>query len=178
MPRKRHSKCITLRCKNAGPYSRDLGLCRACGRDRKGGSVEDKVSAGSAGGKRSGLRRKTEMALVIKKFWLDKILARKKVWEIRSSSTKRRGWIHLAESKSGNIVGGANLVDCFQIKRSEFCKYRQRHCVQKLKDIKYKNIWAWVVKGAKKYSKPFPYYHTAGAVIFVRVRQPMGPQSK
>ena len=116
------------------------------------------------------------MALVIRKFWLDKILAGKKVWEIRSSSTKRRGWIHLAQSKSGYIRGGANLVDCFPVKRSKFLKYKGRHCVQNLKDIKYKNIWAWVLKGAKEYNAPFDYHHSTGAVILVRVRESMGPQ--
>ena len=148
------------------------------------GSVEDKVKAGSAGsvedkvkaGKRSGLRRKAEMALVIRKCWLAKILAGKKVWEIRSSPTKRRGWIHLAQSKSRNIRGGADLVDCFPVKHSEFLKHRGRHCIKNLKDIKYKKIWAWVLKGAKKYIAPFAYHHTTGAVIFVCVRQPMGPQ--
>ena len=97
------SKCRKPGCRNAGPYSRDLGLCHSCGLKRMGqggslggsaGSAEDKIEAGQ----RSGLRRKAQMALIIKKFWLDKILAGKKVWEVRSRSTKRRGWIHLAES--------------------------------------------------------------------------------
>ena len=81
------------------------------------GFVEDKKKAGSAGGlagsvedrkkagQRSGERRKAEVALVIKKNGLDKILSGKKVWEIRSSSTKRRGWIHLAQSKSESLRG-------------------------------------------------------------------------
>ena len=89
---------------------------------------------------------------------------------------KRRGWIHLAQSKSGNLRGGVNLVDCFPLKRCEFLKYRGRHCVQDLKDIKYKNIWVWVLRGAKAYTAPFDYHHTIGAAIFVHVRQPMGPQ--
>lgn len=154
------------------------------------GSLEDKVEAGSAGGlagsvedkekagERSGLRRKADRALVIKKFWLDKIMAGKKVWEIRGGRTTYRGWIHLAQSKSGNLRGGAKIVDCFHVKRSEFLKHRGSHCVQKLKDIKYKNIWAWVLEGAREYTAPFDYHHTTGAVIFVRVRQPMGPQQK
>ena len=147
------------------------------------GSIKDKQKAGSAGarsdrvkaGKRSGLRRKAGVALVIKKYWLAQILAGKKVWEIRSGPTKRRGWIHLAQSKSGKIRGGANLMDCFRIKRSEFMKYQSRHCVPNLNDIKYKNIWAWVLQGAE-YTVPFDYEHSVGAVIFVGVRQPMGPQ--
>ena len=95
---------------------------------------------------------------------------------VPTSSMKRRGWIHLAQSKSGNLRGGANLVDCIPVKRSEFLKHQGRHCVKNLKDIKYKNIWAWVLKGAKEYTAPFDYHHSTGAVIFVRVREPMGPQ--
>ena len=212
MPRRNRSKCTTRGCPNPGPYSCNLGLCKACGSKRmkkgdkkrgKAGSVENKRLSGRIGGlagsaedkktfgrtggrcgsieakekagKRSGLRRKTSMALVVKKCWLDKILSRKKDWEIRSSATKRRGWIHLVQSKSGSICGGAYLVNCFPVERNEFLRYRHRHCVQNLKDIKYKKIWAWVMKGAKKYSAPFKYNHNKGAVIFVSVRKAMGP---
>jgi len=52
---------------------------------------EVKKAFGSKGGKRSGLRRKAKVALVIKKPWLDKILSRRKTWEIRGCSTTRRG---------------------------------------------------------------------------------------
>jgi hypothetical protein len=151
----------------------------------RAGSAEDKAAAGRAGsaedkaaaGERSGERRKAEMALVIKKKWLDKIFARKKVWEIRSSSTKRRGWIHLAESGSGNLCGGAKLKDCIPVPRGEFLKHRRLHGVTSLNDVKYKKIWAWVLSDARKYSCPFDYDHTQGAVIFVRVRGRMGPQA-
>jgi hypothetical protein len=55
-------------------------------------------------------------------------------------------------------------------------KHRHRHGVTSLKDVKYKKIWAWVLSGAKEYAASFDYDHTQGAVIFVRVRQPMGPR--
>jgi len=44
-------------------------------------------------GARSGVKRSSKVALVVKKRWLDKILAGEKDWEIRSSNTSRRGWI-------------------------------------------------------------------------------------
>ena len=44
--------------------------------------------------------------LIIKKKWLDKIFAKKKVWEIRSSPTNIRGRIFLIQSGSGMVVGG------------------------------------------------------------------------
>ena len=51
-------------------------------------------------GKRSGIKRCARHALVVKKQWLDKIVAGEKAWEIRGCATKRRGWIHFAESKA------------------------------------------------------------------------------
>ena len=59
MPRLPRSKCSTRRCRNSGPYSRDLGLCHSCGikRMRKGalaGAVKDNGQAGQ----RSGLQSK------------------------------------------------------------------------------------------------------------------------
>jgi hypothetical protein len=47
-------------------------------------------------GKRSGLKRSSAVALVVKKKWLDLLLAGKKDWEIRGAKTTRRVRIHLA----------------------------------------------------------------------------------
>jgi len=69
-------------------------------------------------GKRSGVRRSAKRALVVKKRWLDLILAGQKKWEIRGSSTAKRGWIHFAESQAGGkLMGRARLVDCFPLSR-------------------------------------------------------------
>ena len=46
-----------------------------------------------------GVKRCAKFALVVKGYWLDKILAREKDWKIRSCSTARRGFIHFAQSK-------------------------------------------------------------------------------
>ena len=51
-------------------------------------------------------------ALVIKKPWLDKILAGTKTWEIRGSRTNIRGTIGLIESRSGTVVGLCEVIDC------------------------------------------------------------------
>ena len=52
--------------------------------------------------------------LIIKGKWLDKIFAKKKVWEIRSSPTNIRGRIFLVQSGSGMVVGECNIVDCIK----------------------------------------------------------------
>ena len=53
-----------------------------------------------------------ERSLIVKKEWLDLILAGKKPWEMRSTKTKIRGWINLIESGSGLIIGESHLSDC------------------------------------------------------------------
>ncbi len=131
---------------------------------------EVKKVFGSKGGKRSGLRRKAKVALVIKKPWLDKILSRQKTWEIRGCSTTRRGWVHLAQSRAGGkLVGCARLVGCRLVPRESFASHVAHHCVRNLTDVPHKKIYAWVLQDAARYSRPFSYKHAAGAVIWVRL---------
>ena len=119
-------------------------------------------------GKRSGLKRSAKYALVVKKQWLDLIIAGDKDWEIRGSSTARRGWIHFAESKAGGkLVGRARLVDCFSVARSSFETYVRRHRVPSLSMVPYKRIFAWVLQDAERFTRPFAYKHRQGAVIWV-----------
>jgi hypothetical protein len=121
-------------------------------------------------GARSGVKRSSKVALVVKKRWLDKILAGEKDWEIRSSNTSRRGWIHFAESKAGGkLMGRARLVDCFELSKAEFAKGRSHHCVLRLSVVPYKRMFAWVLENAERFEKPFVYEHEQGAVVWVRV---------
>ena len=128
-----------------------------------------------AAGRRSGLKRCADMALTIKKEWLDLILEGEKTWEIRGTSTQRRGYIHFAESGSGQLRGRAKLVDCRRLERSNFMQFQSRHRVPDVNMVKYKNIWAWILEEAEPYDASFDYSHKHGAVIFVTVRKPMGP---
>ena len=81
---------------NAGNTSargslRNAGNPSASGNLRNAGIVK-KGKVKKDAGKRSGLRRSAKKALVVKKKWLDLILAGQKTWEIRGSSTSKRGW--------------------------------------------------------------------------------------
>ena len=127
-------------------------------------------------GHRSGLRRCAALALTVKKKWLDLILAGTKTWEIRGTSTKKRGFIHFAESGSGQLRGRAKLVDCRQLDRCTLMKHQCFHQLPNAEMVKYKNIWAWILKDAEPYEMPFYYSHKQGAEIFVTVRKRMGPQ--
>ena len=123
-----------------------------------------------AAGKRSGLKRSARVALVVKKQWVDKILAGEKDWEIRGSATARRGWVQFAESKAGGtLVGRARLVDCIRVPKETFRSHIRRHRVTNVADVPYKNIFAWVFEDAERFAKPFFYKHSPGAVIWVKV---------
>ena len=100
-------------------------------------------------GKRSGLRRSAKRALVVKKKWLNLILAGQKTWEIRGSSSSKRGWIHFAESQAGGkLRGRARLVNCFPVPKESFQRHYKKHCVPSLTMVPY---------DAEEFEKPFQY---------------------
>ena len=121
-------------------------------------------------GKRSGVRRSAKRALVVKKKWLDLILAGQKKWEIRGSSTAKRGWIHFAESRAGGrLRGRARLADCFCMSRKSFKLNFHQHHMPSLSMVPYRTPYAWVFEDVEEFDKPFQYEHKQGAVIWVDV---------
>ena len=128
-------------------------------------------------GQRSGLRRSAVMAPKVKKEWLDLILSGQKTWEIRGTATNRRGLIHFAESGSGLLRGRAQLIGCRQLDRRTLMRHKRFHQLPNAKVVPYQKIWAWILQDAEPYYMPFEYSHTHGAVIFVKVRSPMGPNA-
>ena len=167
--------------KAAASGAQSAGNAEAKGKPRNAGNAEAKGKPRNAGnkkkgiikkaaGKRSGLKRSARVALVVKKQWVDKILAGEKDWEIRGCATARRGWIHFAESKAGGtLVGRARLVDCIRVPKAMFKSHVRRHCVTNVSDVPYKSIFAWVFEDAERFAKPFAYKHSPGAVIWVKV---------
>ena len=78
-------------------------------------------------------------------------------------------------SGSGQLRGHAKLVDRRQLDHHTLMKHQCFHQLPNAKMVKYKNIWAWILKDAEPYEMPFDYSHKQGAVIFVTVRKRMGP---
>ena len=164
------------RCKNdaASPRAR---FCAGCfKKNASSASLKRKVYGGGntvtgrqkkSAGARSGVKRSAKFALVVKKHWLDKILAGEKKWEIRGSSTSRRGWIHLAHSKAGGtVVGRARLVKCIQLDKTAFFEHVHLHCVPRLSMVPYKRVFAWVVEDVERFVQPFTYNNRQGAGIW------------
>ena len=157
---------------NAGNSSGNpgnAGNSSASGNLRNAGNVK-KGKVKKDAGKRSGLRRSAKKALVVKKEWLDLILAGQKTWEIRGSSTSKRGWVHFAESQAGGkLRGRARLVNCFPVSKDSFQCHYKKHCVRSVDMVPYKTVYAWVFEDAEEFEKPFEYEHKQGAVIWVDV---------
>ena len=140
---------------------------RSRGNPGNKGNVSQGAVKKSAG-KRSGVKRSAKRALVVKKEWLDLILAKEKTWEIRGSRTVKRGWIHFAESQGGGkLIGRARLVDCFALCMESFADDLGKHRLRAWPV--YQTPYVWVLKDAEKFDKPFDYQHKQGAVIWVDV---------
>jgi hypothetical protein len=110
-------------------------------------------------------------ALIVKKQWLDLILAGRKTWELRGSRTGTRGRIGLIESGSGQIKGTCELVGVLgPLSISELRRRSAKHQVPPRQfdgHTRYKRTFAWVIQNARRYSRPRPYNHPQGAVIWV-----------
>jgi hypothetical protein len=107
--------------------------------------------------------------IVIKRPWIDLILAGEKTWEIRSGPVKARGVIGLIEGGSGNVVGLARLVGCKgPLDRDELGRQFQKHRVppERMSEVPYESFYAWELAEARRLDPPVPYRHPTGAVIW------------
>jgi hypothetical protein len=114
-----------------------------------------------------------QSALVIRKRWLDLILAGEKTWEMRSKRTQKRGKIGLIEQGSGLVVGTATLVDSPDpLSETNYAECYEKHRIPKaeLADALDSGwVFPWVLADAKALPEPVKYTHKPGAVIFVNL---------
>ena len=111
-------------------------------------------------------------ALIIKKHWIDEILSGRKTWELRGSRTSTRGRIGLIESGSGHVIGTCEVVDVIgPLSAAELRRTVTKHRVplKRLRRAPYKQTYAWVMQGARRYARPRRYEHPRGAVIWVNL---------
>lgn len=108
---------------------------------------------------------------------MDLILSGKKTWELRGTSCKIRGRIELAVSGArfvgkkiiGKVLGRCDVVGCRKLKRKQLESTRRKHRASP-GDVKYRNIYAWVLKNAKPYSKWKEYVKPNGAITWVSLK--------
>jgi hypothetical protein len=110
-------------------------------------------------------------AIVIREPYVSLILDGKKTWEMRSTRANYRGRVGLIKQGSGHLVGIAELVDCLPpLTAANYAEQEAFHCVAPADQpgaVKSKWIYPWVMKGAQRLSRPVPYKHKAGAVVWV-----------
>ena len=68
-----------------------------------------------------------DKGLIVKKEWLDRILDKGKVWEMRTTPTKIRGVVGLIESGTGLIVGEVEIVDSISTPIQKTTKHLDKH---------------------------------------------------
>jgi len=107
--------------------------------------------------------------LIIDEHWISLVIAGKKTWEMRSRDTRVRGRIALIRKGSKTVVGTADLIDTLpNMSVPELQANVARHRVP-AGEIGEHFKWrtAWVLHHARPLSKPVPYQHPRGAVIWV-----------
>lgn len=110
--------------------------------------------------------------LVVRQPHVDRILAGRKVWEIRGTRTQIRGPIALIQGGSGLIVGTCEVSGVIgPLSLSEFRKNARKagFAAREITKLPYRMTYAWVLRRAKRLSRPRPYVHPSGAVIWVRL---------
>lgn len=111
-------------------------------------------------------------ALLIRRPWIDKILDRKKTWEIRGSRTMIRGTIGLIASKSATVIGLCDLVDCIvPLTAEQYRKNAKKAGMRPNEAVlgHYRQTYAWVMEKPRLLKRPVPYQHPSGAVIWVKL---------
>jgi hypothetical protein len=109
-------------------------------------------------------------ALIIRRPWIDHILADTKTWEIRGARTSIRGLIGLIAGGSGTVVGICELIDCVgPLTKSAFRRNAAKAGMRPREAVlgRYRKTYAWVLAKPKRLKKPIAYKHPNGAVIWV-----------
>lgn len=107
--------------------------------------------------------------LIIKSPWIDYILTGEKVWEIRGSHTSIRGEIALIKSGTQKIYGTAEITGSILLTEKAFFEGTPNHQIKNAASLPYSKPHAWILKNPVILSKPIPYKHPQGAVIWVNL---------
>ena len=110
---------------------------------------------------------KTLSAIPIRTPYIDEILAGTKTWEIRSKYTKKIGPVALIRSKSGTVVGIANLTKVVEITASIGRSNARKMGMSPSEGADCEGLFAWVLEDVVKFKTPVPYKHPSGAVTWV-----------
>ena len=118
---------------------------------------------------KSGVEHSPRYALTVLPEYCRKILREGKTWEIRSQRCAKHlnERICIAESGSGMLVGEMVISEGRLISRQELEENPDKHMIEDLNTVRYKNIYAWTVADVKAYAEPKPYQRPTGAINWV-----------
>ena len=112
---------------------------------------------------------KGKFALLLKKHWLDKILLKGKIWEIRGSDTGKIGQTIFLANKA-SIYGETTLTRTFAVTTEKLKQNAHKHQIKDLDDVKYTSPHVWELRNTKRYEKPMPFKRVPGQMIWCRVK--------
>lgn len=109
--------------------------------------------------------------LLVQREWVEKILRGQKSWELRRSRTAARGAIALIQIGTGTVVGTCEIVDVVgPLSLAELRRTTSKHRVPPpITSKPYTKTYAWVVRRARRLSRPVPYRPRRGQQIWVRL---------
>jgi hypothetical protein len=117
-------------------------------------------------------------ALLIRRPYVEDILAGRKTWEIRGSRIGIRETIALVASGSGTVIGVCEVVDCIgTLTQDQFRKNASKAGMPKKKAILgwYRQTFAWVLAKPKYLKKPVSYKHPYGAMAWAKLDRSVEP---
>ena len=105
--------------------------------------------------------------LIIKRIWLELILAGKKTLEIRGQNSLKRFRIYLALSGGGGVLLG--WVEMFGVVGpltfAEYDARRQEHCVAG-RTLPYTNTYGYELRNPQRFAQPVLYTHTPNVIVW------------
>lgn len=116
--------------------------------------------------------------LIIDDPWIEYILNGTKDWEMRSTSTAKRGWIGLIRKGTGQVHGVALLEGAGEpLSDTEMIATFAHHRIPavKIRNGEVAN-WRvpWKLSEVRRLAKPVPYQHKSGSVIWVNLSESEG----
>jgi hypothetical protein len=108
-------------------------------------------------------------ALQIMKEPIEQILAGTKTWEIRGTTTSRRGPIALIQSKTGHVVGICEVIDVVGPLSLKELQANEGRTGFRPDELYYRKTYAWVLRKARRLPTPIPFRHPHGAVVWIKL---------
>jgi hypothetical protein len=113
---------------------------------------------------------RTVKGLIVASPHIDRILAGRKTWEMRSRHVLYRGPVGLIRKGSGLVVGMANIVGCKgPLSWTEFRRTRKHALHRTELRAAFNNRWriAWILADIRSLATPLRYRHRTGAMSWV-----------